>query len=113
MELTAVLTSILVATVIISGLGVLFLMGYPSRFGVADRSEAERAAMLASDRRHHRLVNRGMSAVISIITGVLAVAILAGPSDKQSGGLLMAALSLVSAAVFVLLIRRDRKRPGG
>ncbi|MGC5055103.1 hypothetical protein ACLQ2S_27090 [Micromonospora sp. DT48] len=113
MEFTAVLKSILVAIVIVSGLGVLFLMGYPSRFGVADRSEAERAAMIETDRRHHRLVNRGMSAVISIITGVLAVAILAGPADKRSSGLVMAAMSLVSAAVFVLLIRRDRRRPGG
>ncbi|WP_431873530.1 hypothetical protein [Micromonospora marina] len=113
MEFVAVLKSILVGIVIISGLGVLFLMGYPSRFGVADRSEAERSAMVETDRRHHRLVDRGMSALISIITGVLAVVILAGPSDKQSSGLVMAALSLVSAAVFVLLIRRDRKRPGG
>ncbi|MDO3703292.1 hypothetical protein Q3W71_16590 [Micromonospora sp. C28SCA-DRY-2] len=114
MELTTVLKSVLVAVVIVAGLGVLFLMGHPSRFGpgLADRSEAERAAMIESDRRHHHLVNRGSSAAISIITGVFAVAILAGRPEKRSSGLIMAAISLASAAVFVLLIRRDRQRPG-
>lgn len=104
---------VLGAFVIVSGLGVLFLMGYPSRFGpgMAGRSEAERAAMTQTDRRHHHLVNRGMSAIISIVTGVLAVSTLAGQPEKLSGWLVAAAISMASAAVFVMLIRRDRTRP--
>lgn len=114
MAFTTVLKSVLGAFVIVSGLGALLLLGYPSRFGIgmAGQSEAERAAMIEADRRHHHLVNRGMSAILSIICGVFAVVFLAGRPGALASGLVMAAISMASAVVFVLLIRRDRKRPG-
>jgi predicted MFS family arabinose efflux permease len=111
MEIGSVLGWASGVIVIVGGLGVLFLMGYPSRFMPASyRSEPERAAEAEIDRRHHHLVNRLMSIGFSVISGVFAVVILVGPVEKRSGGLVMAAMSIASATVFVLLMRRGRRR---
>ncbi|MEU8331292.1 hypothetical protein [Micromonospora sp. NPDC048839] len=98
----------------LSLLGALFLLGYPSRFGpgIAERSEAECKEMVETDRRHHHLANRGMTTIVSVIAGVLAVAMLADSKEDRLSGLAMAAISVTSAMVLVLLIRRSRRRAG-
>ncbi|WP_405425459.1 hypothetical protein [Micromonospora sp. NBC_00617] len=114
MDIAEVLKWLLLAGIILLGFVALLLLGYPSRFtpGIADRSEAERAEMIEVDRRHHHLVNRGMAIVISAITGVLAVAMLADSKGDPISGLVMAAISVTSAVAFVLLIHRSRRRAG-
>ncbi|MBX7266230.1 hypothetical protein KIF24_09495 [Micromonospora sp. Llam7] len=109
--MATVLTFFIVASFIVAGLGALFLLGYPSRFEsrMVDRSDAERAAMIEADRRHHHLVNRGMALVVSVISGVLAIVIFAD-SRNVSSGVFMAAASVASASLFLLLVRRDRLR---
>ncbi|GAA1382823.1 hypothetical protein [Catellatospora chokoriensis] len=71
--------------------------------------QAQRQAAVQQDRRHRRRVTRALSACLSAITAVAAIAMLAEPPADQADGIGMAAFSIVSATLFVLLIRRDRR----
>ncbi|WP_091644035.1 hypothetical protein [Micromonospora pallida] len=114
MDIAAVPKGVIVALFTLAFLAAIILMGYSSSLGLgmAHRSEADRAAMIESERRHHRLVDRGIPLIISIMTGVFAVVIFADPAKDWVDGAIMATISVASATVFVLLIRRDRRRAG-
>lgn len=87
--------------------GLFWMPHWPLWYSGLD--EAQRQAAMERDRLHRRRVTRGLSACLSAIAAVAAIAMLAGPPADQAAGIGMAAFSIVSAAVFVLLIRRDRR----
>jgi|HigsolmetaAR201D_1030396.scaffolds.fasta_scaffold50944_1 hypothetical protein len=81
--------------VILAGLGIIVAMSHLSRFMPSCcRSLAERMAAAETERRHRHIVNRGTPVVLSLVTGVLALTILAGPAEKRSGGIIMAMISV-------------------
>ncbi|MFI7577248.1 hypothetical protein [Micromonospora sp. NPDC049497] len=110
MDIGAVREALLVAAFGIAWLGAMFVMANPGRFSLGThRSEAERAAEIGHDRRHHRRARRAIPAILAVATGVNAITMITGAPEDRAGGLVLAAISITSLTVFVLLIRRGRR----
>ncbi|MFJ6154085.1 hypothetical protein ACWD6L_05515 [Micromonospora profundi] len=73
-------------------------------------TDEQRRINLAHNRRHHRAATRVMLPLLAVVLGLASMSAATSPKGNLFGAAVMGLCSVVCASVWVLLIKRGRRR---